>query len=241
MVPIKSGQPRQSFFIFESAVALVSGFACSPPPVLCLPLSLSNAAHTPTHARTFSPSFYHQLSRTRDHQSLLQKTVEREEEEEEEEEETEKKRVASMGIKGMIDLEKHYSFYGAYHRHRVNVLMHTLFVWPLFFSFLVLFYFTPPIFSLFLSLLPENLLTSHGLVLNFGFLLALIYAVTYVCLDWKAGSLAALLCFAFWVGASLLAQQLGFSLAWKFFLASQVICWAGQSIGHGVFEVSRYT
>ncbi|KAF8005696.1 hypothetical protein BT93_K0088 [Corymbia citriodora subsp. variegata] len=141
-----------------------------------------------------------------------------------------------MGIKGMVDLEKHYAFYGAYHRHRVNVLMHTLFVWPLFFSFLVLFYFTPPICSLFFTVPPKCFLTSHGLLLNLGFFLALCYAVTFVCLDPKAGSLAAVLCFACWVSASLLAQRLGFSLSWKFFLASQVICWAGQSIGHGVFE-----
>ena len=33
--------------------------------------------------------------------------------------------------------------------------------------------------------------------------------------DKKAGSLAALLCFLCWVGASLLASRLGYSLAWK--------------------------
>lgn len=43
----------------------------------------------------------------------------------------------------------------------------------------------------------------------------MIYALFYVCLDKKAGSLAALLCVLCWVGASLLAGRLGFSLAWK--------------------------
>lgn len=55
-------------------------------------------------------------------------------------------------------------------------------------------------------------------------------------LDKKAGCLAALLCFSCWVGSSFLASYLGFSLAWKVVLASQLFCWTGQFIGHGVFE-----
>lgn len=124
-----------------------------------------------------------------------------------------------MGKSGLLDLEKHFAFYGAYHSNPVNILIHTLFVWPIFFTALVLFYFTPPIFDL-----PQKVgflsfgLLANGLVLNFGFLFTIIYALFYVCLDKKAGSLAALLCFACWVGASLLANRLGFSLAWKVIL-----------------------
>ncbi|XWS60519.1 hypothetical protein CRYUN_Cryun07bG0042700 [Craigia yunnanensis] len=51
-----------------------------------------------------------------------------------------------------------------------------------------------------------------------------------------AGSLAALLCLACWVGASFLAAKLGYSLAWKVVLAAQLFCWTGQFLGHGVFE-----
>ncbi|PIA62786.1 hypothetical protein AQUCO_00200658v1 [Aquilegia coerulea] len=52
----------------------------------------------------------------------------------------------------------------------------------------------------------------------------------------KAGSLAAILLFLCWVGGSLVANRLGYSLAWKVVLAAQVLCWTGQFIGHGVFE-----
>lgn len=138
-----------------------------------------------------------------------------------------------MGRSGLFDLERHFAFYGAYHSNPINILIHTLFVWPIFFTTLVLLYFTPAFYtpSIQIGLFPSGLL-----VLNFGFLLALIYALFYVAFDKKAGSLAALLCFLCWVGASLLAVRLGFSLAWKVVLAAQLLCWTGQFVGHGVFE-----
>ncbi|KAL6175481.1 hypothetical protein ACLB2K_052122 [Fragaria x ananassa] len=130
-----------------------------------------------------------------------------------------------MGRSGLFDLENHFAFYGAYHSNPVNILIHTLFVWPILFTSLVLLYFTPSLFSF-----------PAGFYLNFGFVFTLIYALYYVGLDNKAGSLAALLCVFCWVGASVLANRLGFSLAWKVVLAAQLFCWAGQFIGHGVFE-----
>ncbi|KAL2516074.1 hypothetical protein Fot_30045 [Forsythia ovata] len=133
---------------------------------------------------------------------------------------------------GLLDLEKHFAFYGAYHSNPINILIHMLFVWPIVFTALVLLYFTPPLFNK-----SPIVVCDHSiLVLNFGFLLTVIYALFYICLDKKAGSLAALLCFFCWVAGSSLAQRLEYSLAWKVVLASQLICWTGQFIGHGVFE-----
>ncbi|GFZ12117.1 ER membrane protein, putative [Actinidia rufa] len=111
-----------------------------------------------------------------------------------------------MGKIGLFDLERHFAFYGAYHRNPVNILIHMLFVWPIFFTTAVLLYFH----SSFLRLL--------------------------ISLQYWAGSLAAMLCLACWVSGSLLAKHLGFSLAWKVVLAAQLFCWTGQFIGHGVFE-----
>ena len=119
-----------------------------------------------------------------------------------------------MGKMGLFDLERHFAFYGAYHSNPVNVFLHMLFVWPLFFTALVLFYFTPSFFILpQIGLLPSGF--NHTFLLNFGFLFTLIYSLFYVLLDKKAGCLAALLCFSCWVGSSFLASYLGFSLAWK--------------------------
>uniref|UniRef100_A0A2P2IPW6 Uncharacterized protein MANES_14G080300 n=1 Tax=Rhizophora mucronata TaxID=61149 RepID=A0A2P2IPW6_RHIMU len=133
---------------------------------------------------------------------------------------------------GIFDLETHFAFYGAYHRNPVNILLHTLFVWPIFFTSLMLFYFTPSIYDI----SQYGSLDRGGLALNFSFFFTLIYALFYVRFDKKAGTLAALLCFACWIGASFLSGWLGFSLAWKVVLAAQLFCWAGQFLGHGMFE-----
>ncbi|KAK7274862.1 hypothetical protein RIF29_15962 [Crotalaria pallida] len=137
---------------------------------------------------------------------------------------------------GLFDLEKHFAFYGAYHSNPINIAIHVLFVWPIFFTALMILYFIPPFFNI-----PNCeffLWGNHHVVLvwNVGFLVALTYSVFYVTLDFKAGSLAALLCVFCWVGSSFVAAQLGFPLAWKVVLVAQLVCWTGQFIGHGVFE-----
>ncbi|XP_042458440.1 uncharacterized protein LOC122042398 isoform X2 [Zingiber officinale] len=115
-----------------------------------------------------------------------------------------------MAKQALFDLERQFAFYGAYHSDPINVLIHTLFVWPLLFTSLLLFQFTPPFFHL-----PFHLADSGTLPLNFAFVFALVYALFYVLMDRKAGSLAALLCFLCWIGSRALALRLGFPLAWK--------------------------
>jgi uncharacterized membrane protein YGL010W len=126
----------------------------------------------------------------------------------------EKPSISNMGRTGLFDLEKHFAFYGSYHRNPINIAIHLLFVWPIFFTALVFLYFTPPFFDL-----PnfEFLLFGCNFVLvwNFGFLVTLVYSVFYASLDLKAGSLAALCCVVCWVGSCFVAHQLGWSLAWK--------------------------
>ncbi|XP_050237718.1 2-hydroxy-palmitic acid dioxygenase mpo1-like [Mercurialis annua] len=135
---------------------------------------------------------------------------------------------------GIFDLEKHFAFYGAYHSNPINVLIHIIFVWPIFFTALLILYFTPPLFQLKVSVFGHSDVLI--LLFNSGFFFALIYGLFYVFLDVKAGSLAALLCVFCWVASSALARCLGFSLAWKVVLVAQIVCWTGQFIGHGVFE-----
>ncbi|XP_075636970.1 2-hydroxy-palmitic acid dioxygenase mpo1-like [Castanea sativa] len=115
-----------------------------------------------------------------------------------------------MGRTRLFDLERHFAFYGAYHSNPINIVKHMLFVWPIFFTSLVSLYFTPALYtpSFQIGLFPSGLPA-----LNFGFLLAFIYGLFYVAFDKKARSLATLLCFLCWVGASLLANRLGYSLA----------------------------
>ncbi|KAM1122479.1 hypothetical protein ACFX13_004084 [Malus domestica] len=135
-----------------------------------------------------------------------------------------------MGRTGLFDLERHFAFYGAYHSNPVNVLLHTFLVWPLIFTLDVLLNFTPPLYNF-----PSGL-NYHGFELNVGLVLTLMYAIVCVKLDKKAGSLAALLLFLTRVGASVLANGLGFAKSWKLVLAVQAFCWPALLIGHGVFE-----
>ncbi|TYI66480.1 hypothetical protein E1A91_D09G226900v1 [Gossypium mustelinum] len=140
-----------------------------------------------------------------------------------------------MGKPRLLDLENHFAFYGAYHSNPINILIHTLFVWPIFFTSLILFYFTPA----FCDLSQSGIVHSgfnYALVLNYGSAFSIFLGLFYVVLDKKAGSLAALLCLACWVGASFIAAKLGYSLAWKVVLVSQLLCWTGQFLGHGIFE-----
>ncbi|CAN1152671.1 2-hydroxy-palmitic acid dioxygenase mpo1 [Linum perenne] len=143
-----------------------------------------------------------------------------------------------MARLSLFDLERHFAFYGAYHSNPTNVLIHMIFVWPILFTGLLILYFTPPLLS---SLLPKiDLFPLFGihsfLVFNVGFLFTVIYGVFYICLDKKAGSLAALLLAFCLLASSFLGSWLGFSLAWKVVVVSQIVCWTGQFIGHGVFE-----
>ncbi|XP_012486909.1 2-hydroxy-palmitic acid dioxygenase MPO1 isoform X1 [Gossypium raimondii] len=140
-----------------------------------------------------------------------------------------------MGKPRLLDLENHFAFYGAYHSNPINILIHTLFVWPIFFTSLILSYFTPAFCDLSQSgIFPSGF--NYALVLNYGSAFSIFLGLFYVVLDKKAGSLAALLCLACWVGASFIAAKLGYSLAWKVVLVSQLLCWTGQFLGHGIFE-----
>ncbi|KAK9051009.1 hypothetical protein SSX86_027634 [Deinandra increscens subsp. villosa] len=136
---------------------------------------------------------------------------------------------------GFLDLDKNFAFYAAYHSNRINIAIHMIFVWPIFFTSVLLFNFIPTPFDL-----PRINFSLFGtdffLIFNFGFLFTLIYVVSYVCFDYKAGSLAALLCLFCWIASSVLASLLGFQLAWKVVLVVQLISWIAQFIGHGLFE-----
>ncbi|WOL02676.1 hypothetical protein Cni_G11395 [Canna indica] len=117
--------------------------------------------------------------------------------------------AAAVAESGLLDSEKHFAFYGAYHSNPTNVFIHALFVWPIFYTSLILFHFTTPLLNL------PSWLGGDVLVLNLGFVFAAIFGLFYVFMDRKAGSLAAVLCILCWIGSAHLARRLGFSLAWK--------------------------
>jgi len=135
---------------------------------------------------------------------------------------------------GVFDLETQFARYGAYHNNATNIFIHTICVWPLLYTGLLLGCFTPALGLLPFS--PGAFPFQEYMILNLSFFVAVVYALFYIMMDKKAGTLAAALCLLCWVSSNALAQRLGFSLAWKVVLVSQVVCWTAQFIGHGVFE-----
>lgn len=144
-----------------------------------------------------------------------------------------KKKSRGMGS-GLLDLEKHFSFYGAYHSNKVNIWIHVVFVWPIVFTAVMLLAYTKPL----APQLPvmASLPFHEFLVLNYSFVFAAVYALFYINLDPRAGSLAAFLVLACWVGANAAAQSLPFVSGRNLILVTQGVCWTSQFIGHGVFE-----
>jgi uncharacterized membrane protein YGL010W len=139
-----------------------------------------------------------------------------------------------MGVGGILDLEKQFAQYGAYHSNKMNVVIHMVFVWPILFTAFTLLAYTQPLAPQLpvMASLPYH----QYMVLNWSFVAAAVYALFYVLLEKKSGSLAAFLVLCCWVGANAVAQQIPYSLGWKIVALSQVVCWSFQFIGHGVFE-----
>ncbi|KAJ7535529.1 hypothetical protein O6H91_12G051900 [Diphasiastrum complanatum] len=134
----------------------------------------------------------------------------------------------------MLDLEKQFAFYAAYHSNKINILIHTLFVWPIILTVMFLIAFSKPIVPSpqFFEILPQ----AQYMVLNWSFVFTTVYVVYYVLLDRKAGLLAGAMCIACWLGSNAFAKHVPFSLGWKIVLCVQLICWMGQLVGHFVFE-----
>lgn len=114
---------------------------------------------------------------------------------------------------GVFDLETQFARYGAYHNNATNIFIHTICVWPLLYTGLLLGCFTPALGLLPFS--PGAFPFQEYMILNLSFFVAVAYALFYIMMDKKAGTLAAALCLLCWVSSNALAQRLGFSLAWK--------------------------
>lgn len=139
-----------------------------------------------------------------------------------------------MGGSDIFDLEKHFAFYGAFHRNKINILVHVCFVWPILFTAFVLLAYTNPL----VPQLPvmAGLPYHEYVVFNWSFVAAAAYALFYIVLEPKSGSFGALLVLLCCMGANVVAQQIPYASGWKIVAISQVLCWSFQFIGHGVYE-----
>ncbi|PHH65450.1 hypothetical protein CDD81_2230 [Ophiocordyceps australis] len=128
-----------------------------------------------------------------------------------------------------LDLERHLTFYGAYHHNSVNVAIHMVCVPLILVSAFCLATYTG-------TLIEAPLwLTGPYLHLNLGTMAAVGYAALYVLLEPVAGFVLA----AFCIGSAALANFLRMEdskTTWHYALAIHIVSWVAQFVGHGAFE-----
>ncbi|KAK1253698.1 hypothetical protein MKX07_001775 [Trichoderma sp. CBMAI-0711] len=128
-----------------------------------------------------------------------------------------------------LDLERHLTFYGAYHHNSVNVAIHMVCVPLLLVSGFTLATYTGTLIH------TPSWLTVPYLDLNLGTIAAFLYAALYLLLEPVAGFVLAAFCLgstAFVNSWHLRDPTTTFQVA----LGVHIVCWIAQFIGHGAFE-----
>ncbi|DBA01447.1 TPA: hypothetical protein N0F65_005566 [Lagenidium giganteum] len=140
-------------------------------------------------------------------------------------------------ISDRFNLEKQVVFYMSYHDNKMNQYIHFMCIWPILITAIVMLAGLDPLVEQpdIVKALPFH----EYMILNPAAIVALVYMVWYVCLDWMAGTLGAALVFAGYLFANYFNQVSPATLgmpAWQPALAVHVTAWILQFIGHGVFE-----
>lgn len=128
-----------------------------------------------------------------------------------------------------LDLEKHLTFYGAYHHNPVNVAIHLVCVPLILTSAFTMATYTGTIIP------TPSWLTVPYLELNLGTIAAFLYASLYLLLEPFAGFLLAAFCMGSTAFGNYLHQQ-NPQETFQYALAIHIVCWIFQFIGHGAFE-----
>ncbi|GJC80107.1 putative endoplasmic reticulum membrane protein C16E8.02 [Colletotrichum liriopes] len=128
-----------------------------------------------------------------------------------------------------LDLEKHLTFYGAYHHNTVNIGIHMACVPMILFSGFCLATNTGTLIPL------PSWLTVPNLELNLGTLAALTWGGLYVLLEPVAGTLLAIICLAATAAGNSFRLQ-NPALTNQAAIGVHIACWIFQFIGHGAFE-----
>ncbi|KAK2873500.1 hypothetical protein FQN49_002316 [Arthroderma sp. PD_2] len=129
----------------------------------------------------------------------------------------------------MLDLEKQFLFYGAYHHHPVNVVIHITCVPVIMLCMFLLAGSAGPLFDV-----PEAISVQH-LPANAGTIAAFVYLALYMLMEPVAGALLAPLLLSGTAWMNHLVSAYG-TTAVYWSLAVQAVAWILQFVGHGVFE-----
>ncbi|KAK7757714.1 hypothetical protein SLS62_000092 [Diatrype stigma] len=128
-----------------------------------------------------------------------------------------------------LNLERQLTFYGAYHHDSTNIAIHMICVPLILFSGFTMAANTGDLIPL-----PDFLILPN-LNPNLGTIAALTWGALYVLLEPVAGTALALIC----LGAAALSNNLLSTypaLTNQVAIATHIVCWLFQFIGHGAFE-----
>ncbi|KAG5301019.1 DUF962 domain-containing protein [Histoplasma ohiense] len=128
-----------------------------------------------------------------------------------------------------LNLEKQFTFYGAYHHNPVNVAIHIVFVPVIMLCMFQLATNTGPLISL-----PDSL-SIKTFPPNLGTMACLLYTTLYILMEPVAGTLLAPLLVSGTVFVNHLTVTYG-SIATYWGLGIQAVAWVAQFVGHGAFE-----
>lgn len=127
---------------------------------------------------------------------------------------------------GLFDIEEHLVFYRKYHFNHSNVTIH-LFCIPLILLSALTFY------------SPVLLRGPEHPYFNLGSVMAWVYGLYYVALDWQLGIplAAGLTYFVYWIKSKYLSLPAEGQLQLiKYAIGVHVVCWLAQFYGHAVHE-----
>jgi uncharacterized membrane protein YGL010W len=146
--------------------------------------------------------------------------------------------MSSSSSKSLSFLEKSFSFYASYHDNRINQLIHILCVWPIFWTAVLFFQYTPnlPGHEIIQKYLPINEDDDYNL--TWGLPLLLFYFLFYLVIELPGivGPLCSCFVFITYLTTSYVKNHYEEYQPWKIALIIHIVCWLAQFYGHGVYE-----
>lgn len=139
----------------------------------------------------------------------------------------------------IFDVEHQFSCYGGYRKSKIHVLIHAMFVWPMFFGILLLLSYSPTVVTrpAWVDNYVPVKIVEH-LNCNYAFVAASLYSLLYIFLDIIAGFVTATLVMSCWLGASFISKKFVWDVAWKVNYRLSYSFVRVQSILHSPYKVS---
>jgi 2-hydroxy fatty acid dioxygenase len=142
--------------------------------------------------------------------------------------------ASSSPVKPPTFLERSFTFYASYHDNFINQLIHIVCVWPIFWTAVLFFQYSPtlPGSEFIQPYLPD------GFSVTYGFPLLVFYFFFYLLVELPGvvGPLCSLIVFFTYVTTTYVKNHYAEHEPWKLATVIHIVAWIAQFYGHGVHE-----